>query len=189
MLDAIGEDPVSSLESGLPDADNAIRFLDRVTQKVLAAGWHVNRDEDVTLAADENGEIPVPEAALRIDTTGTDCDVDVVARTKPGTSNRFLWDRGEQTFTIGRSLQVDVVKLLDFDELTPELAIYIAARATLEFQDGEITSVALAQLLTDEKNDAWAALQDAEAETEDSNVLRQSPHSRYIAYRNSYMRR
>ena len=39
VLDAIGESPVSSLTSGLPDAEAAEAKLDEVRVEILSRGW------------------------------------------------------------------------------------------------------------------------------------------------------
>ena len=45
VLDAIGESPVSSLTSGLPDAEAAEAKLDEVRTEILSRGWHQNMEK------------------------------------------------------------------------------------------------------------------------------------------------
>ena len=53
MLDSIGESPVSSLSSGLADAETAERIFNQVDKDVQAVGWHVNCLLYTSDAADE----------------------------------------------------------------------------------------------------------------------------------------
>ena len=44
ILNVIGETPVSSLASGLPDAEAAELKLDQTVKEVLAKGWQQNSE-------------------------------------------------------------------------------------------------------------------------------------------------
>jgi hypothetical protein len=182
-LDAIGESPVSSLESGHPDATSAERILDRVSGRVQAKGWHVNRDLEVTLVRNTSNQIPVATDVLRIDTTGTDKSLNVVAKVDVNDDKTYLFDVAKRTFVFTKNVKVDITYELPFAELTPELQMYISALAAQEFQSISLGSLSLDALVAKRVSDAWAALQDAEAEAEDSNVITQSPHMAFTAFR------
>lgn len=183
ILDAIGESPVSSLTSGLPDAAKAERFLDRVSKEIQEKGWHCNTDTDYTFARDEFLRIPVPQNVLRIDTAGRDRSFDVTTRKLNGTT--FLYDKTRKVFTFPRNLRCDVVWLFDYSELTPQLRAYIAWKAAESYQKSEMGSVALDRFIATGVAESWAALQDAEAETEDANPLIDSPSCAWITARNN----
>ena len=68
MLDAIGEKPVSSLTSGLADAEQAERMFDRVNTDVQSVGWNVNRDRKFELTRDADNKFPLPITTLSVDT-------------------------------------------------------------------------------------------------------------------------
>lgn len=183
ILDAIGEDPVSSLKSGLPDAEKAERFLDRVSKEIQAKGWHCNTDDSYTFAPDVNGKIKIPSTVLRVDTTGRDASLDVTARFSG--SSRYLYNKKDSTFVFTGSIRCRVVWLFDFAELTPELQMYIAAHTARRYQESEMGSAALDAFVKRAEQEAWAALQDSEADTEDLNVLTDSAHCRMITQRNN----
>jgi len=185
MLDAIGEAPVSSLSSGLADAETAERMLDKVSRDVQSLGWHVNTDFEVALPATTAGHILVASTVLRVDTTGYDRRLNVVPRVDPNDGLKKLFNIKDQSYTFTDPVKADLVHIFDFDGLTHELQRYITAKAARTFQKSTVASKALDAMLAEEEALAFAALQDAEAESEDLNVLTGSPHCRYILNRNS----
>ena len=157
VLDAIGESPVSSLTSGLPDAEAAESKLDEVRVEILSRGWHQNIEKDVTLKRDANNEILLSNIYLRVDSTGADKSINVVQRYSNG--KRKLFDIKNRSYTFTNDLVVDIIVDIPFDELTVELQNYIAARAARKFQES------------------------SEAENEDNNIIKSSPHVSYATYR------
>ena len=69
MLSAIGEAPVSSLSSGLIEAEIAESILNTVDREVQSMGWHFNTELNKSFAQDTNGEIILPADILRADST------------------------------------------------------------------------------------------------------------------------
>lgn len=182
-LAGIGEARVSALDVGQPDALAAEAKLDRVTAKVLELGWHVNTDQ-AKLVPDTNGHILVEDNVLRIDTIGNDAALDVVVR-RDENSIRKLWDRKNSTFVIGRAVQVEITRALPFDDLTEALKDYIAARTVREFQQDEMGSARIDQMVARKEQEALAALHDAEGENEDLNMLTANPALARARYRRS----
>jgi hypothetical protein len=181
MLDALGEDPVSSLASGLPDAETAERFLDRVTMEVLAKGWSSNTDYEYDMARDADTRVPLSSEVLRITTAGQDAWVKCSIRLLTG--SRYLYDNTNESFTWDRNPVVNVVWNLDFEELPFELQNYIAYTAARKYQESELGSVALDSFIVRGQTEAWSALQDFEAEQDNTNVLDESPHCHFITWR------
>ncbi len=172
MLDAIGENPVSSLTSGLADAETAERIFNQVDKDVQAVGWHVNRDRKfkLTRAADET--IPVPASTLTVDTVEEHKYINVVQR------GSLLYDVKNQSTLWNTAnennhafLYVDIVQQQDFEDLTYSLQRYIAARAAREFQESVLGSVALDGFTRRKEQETYAVLLQDEAESEDANVL------------------
>lgn len=181
VLDAIGESPVSSLTSGLPDAEAAEAKLDEVRVEILSRGWHQNIEKDVTLKRDANQEILLSNIYLRVDSTGGDKEVNVVQRYSNG--KRKLFDVTKRSYTFTKDLVVDLIIDIPFEELTVELQNYIASRAARKFQESALGSSSLDSFTVRAEAEAWAGLQDAEAENEDNNIIRSSPHVSYATYR------
>ena len=114
MLDAIGEDPVSSLSSGLDDAESAERFLDRLSKVVQAKGWHVNTDENLLLVRNTSNHIPLPNNTLCVDTVRTSSYIDVVQKKQSANDTAwYLYDIRNKTFVFDTDVYVDLVYFLD----------------------------------------------------------------------------
>jgi hypothetical protein len=184
-LDGIGESPVSSLASGLADAETAERIVNETTKDVLSVGWHSNTDYEVTLVPDSSGYIHVPGTALRIDTSKYSRTTNVVARIDPNDNARKLFKVKDQTYVFTASVTVDIVHSFDFEDLTHELQRYIAAKSARKFQKITTASATLDKMLQEEEALALAALQDSEAESEDLNIL-DGAHCQFISRRNRY---
>ena len=182
ILDAIGETPVSSLESGLPDAEAAETKLNEVNKTVQAKGWHQNTEKKLKLMPDSDKYIIVPDAYLRVDTTGTSRSTNVSVRTYLNKS--MLYDVKNQTFEFKDDLYCDVVMLLEFSDLTLELSNYIAYRSARKFQEAQMQSTVLDGFTVRAEMEAYAALMDAETENEDTNILTDNEHCWYTTHRN-----
>lgn len=185
MLDAIGEDAVSSLEAtDIEDVEAALRTFDRVNRQVQAKGWHRNTDTEYELSRDVNNRILIPSDTLRIDSSGPHAHVDIVPRKLNGFL--YVYNRDKNTFIFESDLIVDIVRLLDFESLTPELQMYITAKAASAFYADSLDSPS--QSLKQREYEAYAALMDSESEVDDFNILRDSRSTRFIAHRvNNYL--
>ena len=183
ILESIGEDPVSSLSSGLPDAETAERILNRVSREVQAKGWLCNLERSYTMPITTDKTIPLSGNILRIDTVGKDKGLHVTVRKYLNQSH--LYNIVDHTFLFTNSLIVDIVWQRDIGDLTPELQLYITAKASRRFQESELGSVAADQFAVRAEQEAYAALLDAEAEAEDSNALTDSAFCRSVLGRNN----
>ena len=184
MLDAIGENPVSSLQSGLADAENAERMFNQTDKDVQSVGWHCNRDRKFKLLRDASNKIPLPMDTLTVDTAARHRHINVVPR---GTE---LYDVKNQSLTWTSTtdndesyLYVDIVIKRNFEELTYSLQRYIAARAAREFQESVLSSVALDGFTRRKEQETYAHLLQDEAEREDSNVLYDNQYSYKVTKR------
>ena len=186
MLKAIGETPVSSLETGLEDVASAVETLDVVKRNVLEKGWEVNTEFEVRFALDVNGQVRVADNILRIDPT--DQGLKVTVKRDPSDSAMKLYDTRKRTFTFSKALVCDVVYDMDFEDLPIAMRQYIAARAARTFQEGTVGSAVLDKFRVRAETEAWGEFQDAEAEAEDLNTLRDSAHVASITYRNNRTR-
>lgn len=182
MLDAIGESPVNSLESGLGDAENAERILNNTDKDVQQKGWYVNTERGVTLTRDLSGHINLPNNCLKVDTVGNDANRQVVKR-----GNR-LYDLDNKTFKFTKSLSCDIVYQLAWDELTYTLQRYITAMAARTFQRVSPTSSSLDTMIREELTEAWADLLNEESEVADTNILNSNAFSFHMSHRNSPFR-
>jgi hypothetical protein len=174
ILNSIGEAPVSSVNSGLAEAEAAEARLLEVSREVQAKGWSQNHERSITLVRNNSGQIPIPKEYLRVDTTGIHSSTDVTVRTQ--NARRFLYNRGSSSFKFDQNMICDVVLQHDYENLSIELQNYIAYRAARKFQESQMGSTSLDAFAKRNEEEAWAALLDAESEAEDSNILTDSAY-------------
>jgi hypothetical protein len=165
MLSAIGEAPVSSLSSGLIEAEIAETILNTVDREVQSMGWHFNTELNKSFAQDTAGEIILPADILRADAT--------LAAQSPNLVQRGLkmYDRTNHTFNIGASAQLDIVVQLAFDD-TPEVAKrYVILRATRIFQDRVVGSNTLHDFQERDEMTALMELKEFDKAADDHNIF------------------
>lgn len=167
LLDVIGEAPISNLEnSAVVDAVKARAALSEVSRATQQKGWHFNTEIDYELVPTVyEKEIILPGNCLRVDTTKAQRDFDVVQR-----GNR-LYDRKNHTYKFDRSLKVDMVILLPFEELPEVARYYISIRAARVFQARTVGSEALYQFNAQDEILALNDLKRAEGITGDYNMF------------------
>ena len=134
MLSSIGEAPVSSLSSGLVEAEIAESILNTIDREVQSMGWHFNTELNKSFAQTLAGEILLPADTLRADAT--------LKANAPNLVQRGLkmYDRVNHTFVIGASVALDIVVQLIFDDLPEVAKRYIVLRAARVFQDRVVGS-------------------------------------------------
>lgn len=135
MLIAVGEAPVSSLDTGnLPqDAAIAAFVLDDTNREVQTRGWHFNTEYNVTLELDSNSYIPVASNVLSVDIPRSEIQDTVVIRGEYlyNTSTTSHADRYE----FDSALDATVTYLLEFTDLPQPAREYIVSRAARLFQE------------------------------------------------------
>lgn len=167
MLAVIGESPLSSLDdSTVVDAVLARNVLSEVSRAVQTKGWHFNTETEFPLLPDASTkEISVPTNCLRVVTTYPTSDVDAVHRGKR------LYDRKNHTYQFTKTVTVDMVVVLPFDELPETARHYIAVRASRVFQARTVGSETLYSFSKQDEQDALTALKKAEGVTGKHNIL------------------
>lgn len=167
LLDVIGESPINSLSnSAVVDAVKAKATLSEISRAVQSKGWHFNTEKDYELVPTVfDNEIQLPANCLRVDSVGKDRLVDVVQR------GSRLYDRRKHTFKFDKSLTVDLVVLLPFEELPEAARYYIAVRAARVFQARSVGSDTLYQFTAQDEQQALTDLKKAEGLTGDYNMF------------------
>ena len=155
MLRAIKLQPVGALDTGgTSPAAEAEEMLDQERFSILAEGWFQNTSRGITEAA--ANPITVAEA-LRVDAAGVDFDRNVTLR------GETLYDMDAQSVDFSAAdIVLDIVRPLDYADLSPKLKDYIAASAALKFQRRKISGPQQDAYLVEE-----AAVKLAEAKRED----------------------
>ena len=184
MLATIGESPVSSLnESGNVDAVMASQSLTKVSREVQARGWHFNTEEQLTLTPTyPSNEIRLPSNCVQVDTVGEDKLIDVAQR------GLQLYNRGDKTIQFTKSIVVDMIVLLEWDQLPQAAREYISVRASRAFHTRAVGGAELYQLTAQEEADALANLKKFDGRTRDSNFLSGSESVARILRRRQVLR-
>ena len=165
MLSAIGEAPVSSLSSGLIEAEIAETILNTVDREVQSMGWHFNTDLNKSFAQTPAGEILLPADILRADATLKANSPNLVQR------GLKMYDRTNHTFIVGTDAALDVVVQLDFDDLPEVAKRYVVLRATRVFQDRVVGSDTLHGFQKEDENTALMELKDFDKAADDHNIF------------------
>jgi len=165
MLSAIGEAPVSSLSSGLIEAEIAETILNTVDREVQSMGWHFNRELNKSFAQDTNGEIILPADILQADSTLLPNGPNLVQR------GLKMYDRKNHTFNIGTNVALDVVVQLNFADVPEVAKRYMVLRATRIFQDRVVGSATLHGFHEKDENRALMELREFDKSADDDNIF------------------
>lgn len=165
MLSAIGEAPVTQLNSGLVEADIAETILESVNREVQGHGYHFNRELNVTFNPDSNNNIILPANILRADTTDKTANLDLVQR------GLKMYDRVSGSYNITAPVYLDLVILLNFEDLPEVAKRYITIRSARIFLDRVVGSATLHGFTQNDEDRAYLDIQDMEAEAQDFNIF------------------
>lgn len=171
MLSTIGESPVNSLSSGLVDAELAETILDATSRSVQSEGWHFNKEYQVKYSPDLSGNVLLPtnvlraDASAQIDTINRGQDFDLVQR---GTK---MYDRKNHTFSINKTVELDIVVQLSFEELPEVAKRYITLKASRVFQDRVVGSNTLHQYNQEDEERAYFELKEFEGDSGDYTIF------------------
>ena len=165
MLSSIGEAPVSSLSSGLIEAEIAESILNTIDREVQSMGWHFNTELNKSFAQTPAGEILLPADILRADA--------MLKANAPNLVQRGLkmYDRVNHTFIVGTNAALDVVVQLVFDDLPEVAKRYIVLRATRIFQDRVVGSNTLHDFQEKDEQQALVQLKDFDKAADDHNIF------------------
>ena len=130
MLAVIGEHPVSSVNSLHPTVVIARQLLSSENEQMQGKGWFFNTEYGVTLKPAADGRVVVPSNTLRIKSPGGQL-------AQRGT---VLYNMDGHTDIFTEDVQVDITYRVDIEDLPPNAATYLNARACYKMflnEDGE----------------------------------------------------
>lgn len=168
MLATVGEAPVNTLEdSQNVDVENAIRVLEKINRQVQSKGWSFNHVDEAKLNRDvTTNKIKWQDDILYI--VGTD-------GTKYVQRGEYVYDFDNQTDTFTSDIEVELIRLIDFDYMPSVARDYIVAKAARIFQSQTIDDDSIGQNLLTQEQEAWAALQEYEMELGDYSMFSIQP--------------
>lgn len=131
-LGTMGESPLNSLEDPHDFNGPAQNLLGKLNRSVQAKGWWFNRERIKLAPSALDGGIYLP---------GDFIAVRVPRDPHTGRSHRSITQRGRRlydvdggTYTFTEPLEVDLIRLVPFEDLPEQAASHIAATTVLQFQ-------------------------------------------------------
>tara|TARA_R110000822_G_scaffold9287_6_gene36086 strand:+ start:200 stop:826 length:627 start_codon:yes stop_codon:yes gene_type:complete len=170
LLSTIGEAPVSSLSSGLLDAETAETLVNEVSRNVQSMGWNFNTELNLTISPNEAGEVVLPVEYVRADLAQS------LTKFRSSTEEYILrgqrmYDKVKHSFIISKPLKLDVVTLLNFAYLPEVARRYITAKASRIFQERVVGSDTLSAMNRQDETEALYALREMEGDNGDYNIF------------------
>lgn len=169
MLDAISETAVDTLDdnSCIESAD-ALRLLRRESRALQLRGWSFNTEEEMTLLPVEDGSVPLPANTLSVTFRDIPWNRNYAYRAGK------VYDRKNQTFTIGQTVTADVVVHLPFEDIPEAARWYITVAAARKLQDIHLGDGQLHQYGAADEQTAWFEFLSRETEDSGYNINRDS---------------
>ena len=170
LLSTIGEAPVSSLSSGLLDAETAETLINEVSRNVQSTGWNFNTELNLTISPNEAGEVVLPVEYVRADLAQS------LTKFRSSTEEYILrgqkmYDKVKHSYTISKPLKLDVITLLSFTNLPEVARRYITAKASRIFQERVVGSDTLSAMNRQDETEALYALREMEGDNGDYNIF------------------
>jgi len=164
ILSSIGESPVNTLNSGVVDAELAATVLESVSRRFQANGWSFNKEESYPLLPSTEGEVYLPYNVLTVD--------QVIGEGNSFTMRgKRMYDKVKHTFNIGKTLNCDIVVLLDFEDLPSPAREYVSLKAARSFQDKTVGAADLHGYQREDEEKAWYEFLATEVEQADYNIF------------------
>ena len=180
ILGAIGQSPVTSIVKDNPEIGFIYNLLRDSNVDVQSEGWHFNTERHVTYTPDANGEIKLGNDILQLDVTDEwdKRQYDVVRR------DGKLYDKYDHTddWSDHTTINLDVVKLLAFEDIPPVFRRYIIYRAARVAASQLVANPQLVQLISQNEQLARAACQEYECNQGNHNMFGLPEDSVYTAY-------
>ena len=186
ILGAIGQAPITTLgtvSAGVEAKDNPeIQFIFNLLRDAnvdtQAEGWHFNTEEHVEFAIDNNGKIAIGNDILSMDLHDNQArrTMDLVRR------NGFLYDKIKHTDVFTSALDLDVVRLVAFEELPTVFRRYITYRASRLAATQLVANPNLVKLLAQQEALARASLMEYECNQGDHSMFGFEESTSYQTY-------
>ena len=194
ILGSIGQSPVTTLGTVTTDATNTGQeivntfanpqialihnLLMEVTKDVQNQGWHFNKEDDVKVSPDDNGNFIIPTNYLRYDIHDGlyDRNRDVVRK------KGKLYDNVLHTDVFTEDFYFDITYLLAFNDVPPAIQRYIIARASVRAATQLVSNADLVKLLQLEEAQTRATALEYDCEQGDHTFFGFPHGSNYRSY-------
>ena len=178
ILGAIGQAPLTTLNFDNPEVSFIFNLLRDANVDTQAEGWHFNTEKHVTFARDANGKIAIGDDILSMDLHDNQArrTFDLVRR------SGFLYDKIKHTDVFTQDLDLDIVRLYNFEDLPIVFRRYIIYRASRVAATQLVANAGLVKLLGVQEQQARAALQEYECNQADHSMFGFEDESAYQTY-------
>tara|TARA_R100000808_G_C2136839_1_gene145080 strand:- start:1167 stop:1787 length:621 start_codon:yes stop_codon:yes gene_type:complete len=181
ILGAIGQSPITSLVFDNPEIQFIYNLLRDANVDVQSEGWHFNIEEHVQYTPDSTtNKIPIGTDILKIDVHDgwSKRHYDVVRR------NGYLYDKIDHTDDWGTitSIDLDIVRLLSFEDVPPVFKRYIIYRASRMAATQLVANKELVALLSSQEAFARAACMEYECNQSNTSMFGFPQNTVYETY-------
>ena len=178
ILGAIGQSPLTTLNFDNPEVAMIYNLLRDANVDTQAEGWHYNTEQHIKYAIDANGRIAVGNDILSMDLHDnyTKRSSDLVRR------NGFLYNKMTHTDVFTQDLELDVVRLYNFEDLPIPFRRYITYRASRVAATKLVANPQLVKLLAQQEALSRATLMEYECNQSDNSMLGLQEGSTYQTY-------
>ena len=178
ILGAIGQSPLTTLNFDNPEVAMIYNLLRDANVDTQAEGWHFNTEKHVKFAIDTNGKIAIGNDILSMDLHDNQArrTSNLVRR------NGFLYDKQDHTDVFTADLDLDVVRLYNFEDLPIIFRRYITYRASRVAATKLVANPQLVKLLAQQEALARAALMEYECNQGDHSMFGFEDDTAYQTY-------
>ena len=178
ILGAIGQSPLTTLNFDNPEVAIIYNLLRDANVDTQAEGWHFNTEKHVKFAIDTDGKIAIGNDILSMDLHDNQArrTSNLVRR------NGFIYDKQDHTDVFTVDLDLDVVRLYNFEDLPVIFRRYITYRASRVAATKLVANPQLVKLLAQQEALARAALMEYECNQGDHSMFGFEDDTAYQTY-------
>ena len=178
ILGAIGQAPLTTLNFDNPEVAIVYNLLRDANVDTQAEGWHFNTEKHVKFAINTDGKIPIGNDILSMDLHDNQArrTYDLVRR------NGFLYDKQDHTDVFTSDLDLDVVRLYNFEDLPIVFRRYITYRASRVAATKLVANPQLAKLLAQQEALSRSSLMEYECNQADHSMFGFEDDTAYQTY-------
>ena len=179
ILGAIGQSPLTTLNFENPEVSFIYNLLRDANVDTQAEGWHFNTEKHVKYTPDSvTGKIAIGNDILSMDVHDNHIrrEFNLVRR------NGFLYDKQDHTDVFTVDLDLDIVRLYNFEDLPIVFRRFITYRASRQAATQLVANPALVRLLGVQEGQARAALQEYECNQGDHSMFGFPDDTAYQTY-------
>ena len=178
ILGAIGQSPITTLNFDNPEVAVIFNLLRDANVDTQAEGWHFNTEKHVKFSPDSNNFILIGNDILSMDLHDGRFD----RRSNFVRRNGRLYDKVKHTDIFTSDVDLDVVRLYEFEDLPIIFRRYITNRAARAAATQLVANPQLVKLLAQQEALSRAALMEYECNQGDHNMLGFEDDTHYQSY-------